>query len=100
VDISGCILTDDPATNKFVIPPGTVIPPARLCFFTQSQLVSRSTARAKTHLFHQARRQPHSGRGAIWAQRNGVSYGRWPDGANDFYRLTAKHAGHEQQRRF
>src|SRR5439155_26750618 len=25
VDISGCVLTDDPATNKFVIPPNTSI---------------------------------------------------------------------------
>ena len=27
VDISGCILTDDATTNKFVIPPGTIIGP-------------------------------------------------------------------------
>src|SRR5262249_44027046 len=26
VDISGCILTDDPNTNKFVVPPGTIMP--------------------------------------------------------------------------
>ena len=26
VDISGCILTDDPKTNKFVIPPGRLFP--------------------------------------------------------------------------
>jgi len=24
------------------------------------------------------------------AQQNGVATGRWPDGANDFYRLSAK----------
>ena len=27
------------------------------------------------------------------AQQNGVASGRWPDGANDFYRLKAKTPG-------
>ena len=27
------------------------------------------------------------------AQQNGVATGRWPDGANDFYRLSAKTPG-------
>ena len=35
VDVSGCILTDDPTTNKFVIPAGTVIGPAGFISFTQ-----------------------------------------------------------------
>jgi hypothetical protein len=30
VDLSGCVLTDDPLTNKFVIPSGTVIGPRGL----------------------------------------------------------------------
>ena len=37
-DLSGCILTDDPATPKFVIPQGTLIPPAGFLAFAQSQL--------------------------------------------------------------
>ena len=28
VDVSGCILTDDPTTNKYVIPPAPSIGPA------------------------------------------------------------------------
>jgi regulation of enolase protein 1 (concanavalin A-like superfamily) len=35
VDVSGCILTDDPTTNKFVIPSGTVMGPAGFVSFTQ-----------------------------------------------------------------
>ena len=38
VDISGCILTDDPATNKFVIPAGTVIPARGIRFFTANPI--------------------------------------------------------------
>ena len=30
-------------------------------------------------------------------QADGVSYGRWPDGADDFYPLAARTPGHEQQ---
>jgi hypothetical protein len=36
VNISGCILTDNTATNEFVIPSGTVIGPAGFVSFTQS----------------------------------------------------------------
>ena len=38
VDLSGCILTDDPATNKFVVPPGTTIPARGFVVYTQTTL--------------------------------------------------------------
>src|SRR5688572_20342466 len=38
VDIGGCILTDDAATNKFVIPAGTTIPARGFISFSQTQL--------------------------------------------------------------
>ena len=37
-DLSGCILTDDASTNKFIIPAGTIILPRGFVFFTGAQL--------------------------------------------------------------
>ena len=37
-DLSGCILTDDPATNKFVIPANTLIGPGGFLSFSQGEL--------------------------------------------------------------
>ena len=65
VDVSGCILTDDPATNKFVIPSGTVIGPAGFVSFTQSQFGFTLNGAGRNALFHQAGQQPRFGRGAI-----------------------------------
>ncbi len=51
VDISGCILTDDPATNKFVIPPGTIIGAGGLCLITAKPTwISPSMARANASI--------------------------------------------------
>ena len=46
-DVSGCILTDDPTTNKFVIPSGTVIGPGGFVSFNETQLGFGLMARAK-----------------------------------------------------
>ena len=35
-NLDGCILSDEPATNKFVIPANVVIPPRGFVYFTQS----------------------------------------------------------------
>ena len=37
VNIGGCILTDDPATNKFIIPTNTVLQARGFAFFTEAQ---------------------------------------------------------------
>ena len=65
VDVSGCILTDDPTTNKFVIPAGTVIGPAGFVSFTAIAIRLHAQRRGRDALFHQAGRQPGAGRGAI-----------------------------------
>ena len=64
-DLSGCILTDDPATNKFVIPAGTLIGPRGFVSFNQSQLGFALDGSGETRLFHQARWEPGAGRGPI-----------------------------------
>ncbi|HEY1790009.1 MAG TPA: lamin tail domain-containing protein [Verrucomicrobiae bacterium] len=93
VDISGCVLTDDPTTNKFVIPPGTVIGPAGFISFTQSQFGFTLNGGGETLYFIKPDGSRVLDAVQFGAQADGVSYGRWPDGANDFYAFTANTPG-------
>jgi hypothetical protein len=93
VDISGCILTDDPSTNKFVIPPGTVIGPAGFISFTQSQFGFTLNGEGETLYFIKPDNSRILDAVQFGAQADGVSYGRWPDGANDFYAFTTNTPG-------
>ncbi len=93
VDIGGCILTDSAATDKYVIPAGTTIPARGFVFFTETQLNFALNAAGETIFL----KNPDSSRVLdaveFGAQEEGVSSGRWPDGAAEFYRLAAKTAG-------
>ena len=51
VDLGGCILTDDSATNKFVIPAGTTIPPRGFVFYTETNLNFSLNAAGETIYF-------------------------------------------------
>ncbi|HXR03405.1 MAG TPA: lamin tail domain-containing protein, partial [Verrucomicrobiae bacterium] len=93
VDVSGCILTDDPTTNKFVIPSGTVIGPAGFVAFTQSQFNFTLNGAGETLYFVKPDGSRILDAVQFGAQPDGVSYGRWPDGANDFYNFTANTPG-------
>jgi len=93
VDISGCILTDDPDTNKFVIPPGTILPPRGFVFYSETNMNFALNATGETIYFLKPDRSRVLDAVQFDAQQNGVATGRWPDGANDFYRLTAKTPG-------
>ncbi len=93
VDVSGCILTDDPATNKFVIPTGTVIGPAGFVSFAQSQFGFTLDGQGETLYFIQSDGMRVLDAVQFGAQADGVSYGRWPDGANDFYAFTTNTPG-------
>ena len=93
VDVSGCILTDDPATNKFVIPSGTVIGPAGFVSFTQSQFGFTLNGEGETLYFIKPDDSRVLDAVQFGAQADGVSYGRWPDGANDFYAFTTNTPG-------
>ncbi|MCX8157225.1 MAG: lamin tail domain-containing protein [Verrucomicrobiae bacterium] len=92
-DLSGCILTDTPANNKFRIPQGTLIPPGGKLVFYQSQLGFGLKAGGDTIYFKnpQATRVLDAVR--FEAQAEGVAYGRWPDGAREFYLLGEKTPG-------
>ncbi|MGA2684643.1 MAG: lamin tail domain-containing protein, partial [Verrucomicrobiota bacterium] len=93
VNVSGCILTDDPTTNKFVIPSGTVIGPAGFVSFTQSQFGFTLNGAGETLYFIKPDNSRVLDAVQFGAQANGVSYGRWPDGANDFYTFTTNTPG-------
>ncbi|HEX3720537.1 MAG TPA: lamin tail domain-containing protein [Verrucomicrobiae bacterium] len=88
VDLSGCILTDDSTTNQFVIPQGTTIGPAGFLSFDASLGFNLNPAGDTIYFI-----KPDGSRvlDAVQfeGQGNGVSCGRWPDGANDFYPLQS-----------
>jgi Lamin Tail Domain/CotH kinase protein len=93
VDVSGCILTDDPTLRKFVIPTGTVISPAGFVSFTQSQFGFTMNGEGETLYFIKPDGSRVLDAVQFGAQANGISYGRWPDGANDFYAFTTNTPG-------
>jgi len=93
VDISGCILTDNPATNSFVVPLGTTIGPAGFISFNQTQLGFQLNGTGDTIYFIKPDGSRVLDAVQFEPQADGVSFGRWPDGANDFYPFTAATPG-------
>ena len=87
VDVSGCFLTDDPATNKFRLPTGSVLPAMGFLSFDATQLGFALAAEGEVILL----RHPDGSRVVdavrFDAQENGVSMGRVPDGGREFQRL-------------
>jgi regulation of enolase protein 1 (concanavalin A-like superfamily) len=93
VDVSGCILTDDASTDKFIIPPGTLIPPGGFASFQQLQFGFTLNGAGETLYFIQSDGSRVLDAVQFGAQSDGVAYGRWPDGANDFYAFTSRTPG-------
>ena len=93
----GCILTDDPATNEFVIPTGTMIGPGGFCFVDQSQFGFSLDGQGGTLYFIKPDKSRVLDAVQYGVQADGVSYGRWPDGANDFYAFAANTPGRQQR---
>lgn len=92
-DISGCILTDTPANNKYRIPPGTLVPPGGRVVFYQRQLGFGLKAGGDTIYFKNPEASRILDAVRFEAQRQDVSYGRWPDGAGDFYLMAEQTPG-------
>jgi len=93
VDLSGCVLTDDANTNKYVVPAGTMIGPGNFAVFDQAALGFALNASGETLFF----KNPDCSRVldavAFEAQADGVSLGRWPDGGVGFYPMSARTPG-------
>jgi hypothetical protein len=88
-DLSGCILTDDASTNKFLIPAGTTIPPHGFKVFMRTQLGFGLKSGGDTVYL----KNPDSSRVLdavrFGPQATGIPFGRWPDGANQMYPLAS-----------
>ena len=93
VDISGCIITDDPSTNKFVIPPGTVLPPSGFISFSETNMNFGLTALGATVYLKNPGQTRILDAVQYTGQGHNTSFGRWPDGANDFYPLSTPTPG-------
>src|SRR5665213_2289228 len=88
VNLSGCILTDDANVSQYVIPSGTTIGPGSFLSFNTSLGFNLNPAGDTIYFI-----KPDGSRvlDAVQfeGQADGVSYGRWPDGANDLYPLQS-----------
>lgn len=93
VDISGCILTDDIATNRFRVPAGTVLGPRAFISFDQSQLRFSLSAGGETIYLLSPTADRLLDIVRFAGQENGVSTGRSPDGSPTIRRLSAPTAG-------
>jgi hypothetical protein len=93
VDLSDWILTDNLHTNRFRIPPGTLLQPGTAIAFDETVLGFRLSAAGETlHLLSaDASRVIDIVRFA--GQENGVASGRHPNGANAIRRLAAPTPG-------
>lgn len=80
VDLSGCFLSDDPDTNKFVIPPGTLLPARGFISFDQAKLGFSLHAGGETVFFRNAANTRVIDAVKFGAQIDGLSFGRYPDG--------------------
>ncbi|MHB8521324.1 MAG: lamin tail domain-containing protein [Limisphaerales bacterium] len=93
VDLSGCWLTDDPATNKFQIPAGTSIAPRGFALFTKSQLNFGLSPKGVTLYFLDPVGARILDAAQFEPELEGVSIGRSPDGAAEFYPLVTSTPG-------
>src|SRR6266540_2380287 len=93
VDVSGCILSDDPVTNRFVLPPNTTIPARGFVSFDENQMGFRLDATGETIYFKNTNATSVLDAVQFEGQANAVSTGRYPDGAKDFYPLTTRTPG-------
>jgi len=87
VDISGCFLSDERNTNKFVIPAGTVLQARGFIAFSETNLGFSLSAAGETVYFLNSNgtRVVDALRFAPMAQEH--SWGRYPDGAPQFFAL-------------
>jgi hypothetical protein len=87
VNLSGWTLSDNPETNKYILPNGTVIGPRSFLIFYETNIgFALSTLGEKVYV-RSSTNGPIVDAIDFPPQNNGMSYGRWPDGANDWYTL-------------
>lgn len=93
VDISGCWLTDDPATNKFRIPDGTVLGPSAFISFNEATLGFGLSSSGEALYLISSNRTRVIDSLKFEGQELNVSFGRSPDGAPGFQALASSTPG-------
>jgi hypothetical protein len=88
VDVGGAWLTDNPATNKFKIPSPTIIQPRGFVSFNQTQLGFSLSSAGERILLVNSNQTRVLDALDFGPQANGISYGRYPDGAPLFQELS------------
>ena len=88
VDISGCALTDGTTTNKFTAPSNTVISAGGFLAIEQAQLGWELNPAGGLLLFWNPDASRVLDAVSYEPQGRGISFGRWPDGGDDFYPLA------------
>ena len=92
-DLSGCVLTTNPNTNRFVIPSGTIVPPRGFVAFDRDALGFGLSSLGDTIYFKNPSGRLLLDVVSFEAQAEGVAMGRFPDGASQFYPLQAQTPG-------
>jgi hypothetical protein len=93
VDAGGAWLTDNPATNKFRIPSPTIIPPRGFLSFDQTQLGFSLSSAGERILLVNSNQTRVLDALDFGPQANGISSGRYPDGAPLFQELAQPTGG-------
>ncbi len=89
VDISGCILTDDPDTNRFIIPGDTILSPQSfVCYYQTNMGFSLKMQGDDVYLINSNKTYVIDAV-RFNAQSNGVSIGRYPDGNPSLHLLAS-----------
>jgi hypothetical protein len=88
VDLSGAWLSDEAATNKFRIPNGTSIPGRGFLVFDQNQLGFALAADGEEIFLVNSNQTRVLDAQSFRGQANGVTSGRFPDGAPGFQELS------------
>ncbi len=88
VDLSGCWLSDTPATNRFRIPNDTTLPARGVVAFDSDQLGFRLNAAGETLYLVNSNATAVLDAVRFDPQENGVASGRYPDGDPTIRRLS------------
>jgi len=89
IDLGGAWLTDNPATNKFRLPSPTILPARGFLSFTQTELGFSLSSAGERILLVNSNQTRVIDAIRFDAQDNGVSFGRFPDGASGFQELSS-----------
>jgi regulation of enolase protein 1 (concanavalin A-like superfamily) len=93
IDLGGAWLTDNPVTNKYRLPSPTIIPARGFLSFNQNQLSFSLDASGERIVLVNSNQTRVIDALGFESQANGISSGRFPDGAPGFRELSSATAG-------